>query len=120
MCFSWYAISRGNKNASFSTLVTINEALRDAWYRFRFTKEEDERNHLFADLVNLLEIACSAYFDGALTHKPKEFLTEYLDDVLGYIQESEEAKTWLENLRSTPNALKYVDLYIGRRICKTE
>lgn len=112
---SYLAIVRGNKNGSAASLITLNEAFRQAWERFLGAEGDDLRKHQFAELVNLLEIACALEFDKALVGKPRELLTEYLSDVFDMLNENEMARRLIAELISGPSTMKYVRKFIERR-----
>lgn len=112
---SYLAIIRGNKNGSAASLIALNEGFRQGWERFLAAEGDDARRHQFADLMNLLEIACALEFDKALVGKPREILTEYLSEVFGILNGNGEAKELVEGLIGAPTNMKYVQRYIRER-----
>lgn len=117
---SYLAIIRGNKNGSASSLIALNEGFRQGWERFLTAEGDDARRHQFADLMNLLEIACALEFDKALAGKPREILTEYLSEVFDILNGNEEAKELIGGLIGAPNNMKYVQQYTRERkkVCR--
>ena len=77
-------------------------------------KAEDEaiKQHQFAELLNLLEIACALRIRNVLTGVSRELLTEYLDDVMRLLNTSDDAKERLEALIHSKTTFKYLRLYL--------
>ena len=113
---SYLAIIRGNKNGSASSLIALHEALRQGWMRFLSANDDDARRHEFADLMNILEIACALEFDKTFVGKSREILTEYLSEIFDILMGNKEAKERIENLKGTSTNMKYVQWYMRKRM----
>jgi len=110
--FNWYGIHRGNHNSSATSIITLNEAWRQAWERFLRAEDEAVKQYQFAELLNLLEIACALRIRNVLTGVSRELLTEYLDDVMRLLNTSDDAKGRLEALIHSKTTFKYLRLYL--------
>lgn len=113
----YYAITRGDKNGSSASLIALTEALRQAWGRFLLAEGEAHRHHEFADLANLLEIACALELDRAFKGKPREILHEYLESVITMLSQDEDARNRLGLLKGRETTFKYISEYF-RTHCK--
>ncbi len=60
-----YAIVRSNRNSSAATVVALNEHFRQAWQWYFDEREEDKKDYQFAELANLLEVACGIHDEGS-------------------------------------------------------
>jgi len=109
-----HSIYRSNLNSSAASLLAFHEAVRPAWERFLGESEANRKAHHFADLANLLEIACALHVKKVFVGVSREFLTEYLDDVLQLLDESDEAKRMLEPLIHSPTTFKYLRIYLKK------
>jgi hypothetical protein len=112
-----YGIYRGNKNSSASSLIALNDAARQAWHRFIAVKDDDDeaREYEFAELANVLEIACALCLKKVYVGVARELLTEYLDEVMHLLDGSEYAKRRLEALIRSPTTFKYLRRYLKAR-----
>jgi hypothetical protein len=52
---AWYALYRSNRNTSSATLVTLNVAFRDGWFRYLNAEEGINKQFELAELLNLVE-----------------------------------------------------------------
>ncbi len=78
-----YALYRGNRNTSVATLVSLSEALRQAWDRLLPKMRSGEQHTTeLADLMNLLETSCAIHLERSLAGVSKILMSQYLDDVL--------------------------------------
>lgn len=99
---------RSDRNASAATLVSLYEALRAAWGRYLKAEKPDQTEFEFAELVNLLELACAAYLDGGVHGAAREMLKEYLLEVLEILRDDEGARGRITRLMGRPNTYKYL------------
>jgi hypothetical protein len=109
-----YGVYRGNRNSSAASLIALNEAWRQAWERYLLAEGDVAKQHQFAELLNILEIACALKIKRVLTGPSREILTEYLDGVLTLLKSSNDAKDRLGNLIHAPTTFKYIGQYLRR------
>lgn len=109
--FAGWGIRLGNQNSSAASLLAFNEAVRGGWERFLSADDEDKKSHHFAELANLLEIACAFQVKGIFVGVSRELLTEYLDDVLKLLNGNADAKQRLEKLSHSDTTFKYLKSY---------
>jgi hypothetical protein len=101
-----YAIRRGNRNTSAATLVMLNDGFRQAWQRF--FAADDNKDHEFSELMNLLEIACGIHKEKSLVGVSRELSQEYLEHVLLLLEANEDARRRIEAAIHTPTTFKYI------------
>lgn len=116
LAVAYHAIARGDKNSSAASLISLNEAFREAWGRY-LSATDDAKQYEFAELANLLEIACAAHLDRAFKGNSGEILGEYLTSVFALLSDNPDAKSRLRLLIDTPTTFKYVRQYM-RKHCK--
>jgi hypothetical protein len=109
-----YAIRKGNRNSSAATLVTLNEACRQAWHRFLSAKNQEERQYEFAELMNLLEIGSAIYLEGSLAGVSRELTEEYLGNTLSLLESHKDARARIELMRHSPTTFKYIRQFLVR------
>lgn len=107
------ALRRSDRNASAATLVSLYEALRAAWARYLAAKKPQQAEFEFAELVNLLELACSIHQDKAVHGAAREMLEEYLLDVLGIFRDDPSVRKRMASLRDRPNTFKYLKRFLS-------
>lgn len=107
-----YAIRRSNRNASVATVVTLNEGFRQAWHRF-LTAQGTARDYEFAELMNLLEIACAIEWEESLTGVSREIASEYLAQNLQLLQSNDYAREKIQAAVHAPTTFKYISLVFG-------
>lgn len=114
------ALRRSDRNASAATLVSLYEALRSAWGRYLQAKKPAQSEFEFAELVNLIELACSIYLDKAVHGAAREMLEEYLLEVLEILRSDDGARNRIASLMERPNTFKYLRRFFGemRRLGK--
>jgi hypothetical protein len=101
-----YAIRRGNLNASVATLVTLNDGFRQGWQRV-FSAGAD-RDHEFAELLNLLEIGCGIHKEKSLVGVSRELSREYIEQVILLMEEDDDSRRQIEKAINTPKTFKYI------------
>ena len=107
------ALRRSDRNASAATLVSLYEALRGAWARYLAAKKPVAAEFEFAELVNLLELACAIHQDKAVHGASREMLEEYLLDVLSIFRDDAGARQQIALLRDRPNTFKYLKRFLS-------
>lgn len=110
LCVAIYAIRRSNRNSSVATLVTLNEAFRQAWQRY-LEAPEAGKFHAFSELANLTEIACGIHLEKSLSGVSRELSSEYIEQVLLLIEGNEDARRRLEAAVHSPSTFKYIRLF---------
>ena len=113
--FAAYAIHRSNQNSAAAALLTFYEAVRQAWERFLRATDTNDKEYQFAELANLLEVACALHVKSVFVGVSRELMTEYLDDVGKLLDTSEEAKRQIEQLIHSKTTFKYLRIYLERR-----
>lgn len=103
---------RSDRNASAATLVALYEALRGAWGRYLQAENPDRREFEFAELANLIELACAVYLDAAVHGAAREMLEEYLIEVLEILRDDDAARKQLAGLMERPNTFKYLKRFL--------
>ena len=87
-----YALYRGNRNTSASTIIALNESLRQALERLVSPSGVIDLDQL-PELMNLFEIACGIYLENSLAGVSKTLMGNYLGSVLrAVIQNTEISK----------------------------
>ncbi len=89
LVLSVYAILRANKTTSAATLVTLHEALRQAWSECFAARERGNFDYELGNLLNLLEIACAIYLEKSLTGNSRVLGSEFLSDTLKLLTNNE-------------------------------
>lgn len=105
------ALSRADRNSSAATLVAISEGLRAAWARYLATEDETTAKFQFAELVNLLELACAILIDKAVHGAAREILDQYVAKVLRILANSPSACDRIAELKEDRDTFKYVRRY---------
>lgn len=95
-----YTVFKGNRSSSVATMVTLNEASREAWHRFLFATTEDDRSYQLAELLNTLEIACSILNEGSFAGVSKGLLNHYLKEAITALKEDSISSKLVEKLFS--------------------
>lgn len=107
------ALRRSDRNASAATLVSLYEALRAAWGRYLAAKKPQQAEFEFAELINLLELACAIHQDKAVHGASREMLEEYLLDVLAIFRDDEGVRQRIASLRDRANTFKYLKRFLS-------
>jgi hypothetical protein len=110
---AWYAAYKANRNSSVASLVTLNEAYRQAWERF-LTKELDEkaRYREFCELMNLIETGCGIVVEGSLSGVSTKMITIYLNDVLELLKANEYAKAHVPAMTHSLTTFEYLKAFL--------
>lgn len=112
------ALDRGNKNASASTLVSLHEAIRQAWERFLSPPPPSDKNYQFAELANLLEISCALCTKRIFSGVAKKLLTTYLIEVFSLFNSNEYCKERLVLLQKKETTFINILAFLKKHHCK--
>ncbi len=107
LAVSWYAIQRGNRNASVAAFIALQAECRNAWDNFAVCDTENKK-HYFAQAVNVLEALCAVQMEGSLVGVSDELLTEFANDLTKSIYNSEMTLSWLKELQTSNTTFKYI------------
>jgi hypothetical protein len=107
----WVAIitvRRADRNASASTVITLNQSFADGWRRFQDAADDDRRDFEFAELMNTFEIAAGVHQDGALQGHAKKLVESYLVSALKIIDANQDARRRVGELRDTADTFEFL------------
>lgn len=107
-CVSLLALKRSDNNASAQTIIALTLGFRSSWKEFLEAKEERAKDFEFAELCNLLEVACATYLDRAVHGKSRKILRDYLVSVLGLMAADENVRQRITPLRERPDVFEFV------------
>jgi hypothetical protein len=85
-----YAIYRSNRNTSSATLVTLNVAFRDGWFRYLNAEEGVNKQFELAELLNLVETTCAICQENSLAGNSRKLMQAYLNTILKLLVKDEE------------------------------
>jgi hypothetical protein len=102
----------GRLASSATTLVALNESLRQAWLQFRRAEGEDDVQYTFSDVMNLMEIACAAREDGLFVGETGDMMGKYLLHVLKAIAEDTSAKARIEKMLGVPGTFEHLYRFV--------
>jgi hypothetical protein len=88
-------------------MVTLNEGFRTAVNRFIEAPEEKKLQE-FAELANLVEIACAIHVEGSLFGVSRELSRNYTERLLELLERDEASLARLEVLINQPDTFKYI------------
>ena len=103
-----FAIRKGNRNSSAATLVTLNDSFRQAWLRFLTAKDDASRQYEFAELLNVMEIACAIYLEKSLAGKSRKLAEEYISHILKLLENDPEKRERLVCLINAPTTFEHI------------
>jgi hypothetical protein len=103
-----FAIRKGNKNSSAAILVTLNDSFRQAWQRFLAAEDETSRQHEFAELLNVMEIACAIYLEKSLAGVSRKLAEEYISHILTLLESNDDAQERLASMINSPTMFEYI------------
>ncbi|WP_263351786.1 hypothetical protein [Acidicapsa acidisoli] len=118
--FAIRAIRKSDKNSSVATLVTLNEAFREAWQRLISSISSTEQNpasqdNRFADLselMNLIEIACAIQNEQTLSGVSTELMKTYLDNILDHIVKDSYTRGEIPKMLTDPSTFEHIKKFI--------
>lgn len=108
-----YTLRKSDRNSSVATLVTLNDGFRQAWQRF-LSAEGERRDYEFAELMNLLEIACAIDKEKSLVGVSRELAREYLGHVVQLLELNDDAQNRIAAAAHDPTTFKYIRLFQAR------
>jgi hypothetical protein len=115
-----YAIKKGNKNSSVATLVTLNEAFREAWQRLILSissyqehpENKDNRYANLAELINLTELGCAIHDESSLTGVSKNLVKQYLLDTLEIIISDDYLSKQIPDMLTDPTTFEHIRKFL--------
>lgn len=110
---AYHAIRKSSRHTSAATLVTLNEAFRQAWSRF-LPAHGPERDYEFNELMNVLEIGCAIEWEGSLIGVSRELVRDYLSQVLQLLDKNQDARARILAAVHDPSTFKYISEFIKR------
>lgn len=111
--FAVRGISASNRNSSASLFLDYNESISRRWenYLEAIRTESKQDEFYFGELINLIEIGCAYYDDGAFVNNQRKILEKYLDDVLDLINANEKMRELLTSHISSPDTFEHIQKY---------
>ena len=109
-----FAIRRGNRNASASTIIVLNESFRQAWTRFLSAVDEQSKEFEFSELMKLFEITCDIYLEDSLSGVSREPLEEYVGNTLSLLEANDDARERMDGMVHSPTTFKYIRRFLER------
>jgi hypothetical protein len=97
----------GRRAASAGALIALNESFRQAWLQFTNAQTEDAKQHGFADVLNLLELACAVFEDKLFVGRGGRLLEDYLLHVFYLLGESQDARKRIEPMMVTEKTFEH-------------
>lgn len=101
-----------------SAVIALNESFRQAWHVFTKAANDDDRQHAFADIMNLLETTCSIFEDGSLVGKTGTLLEDYLCHVFTLIQSSDDARQRIQAMFNTRTTFDHCIRFLAQHRTK--
>ncbi len=109
-----YAVWRGNRNTSASTLITLNEAFRQGWDRLIEARDSAHVDQL-AHIMNLLETSCAIYLERSLAGVSRELVGAYLDSVLTLLVKESVFSKEIPDLLNEEHTFEHIKRYLNKR-----
>jgi hypothetical protein len=103
-----FAILKGNRNASVATLVTLYEAIRQAWQRFEGAAQEDERWYELCELINLFEITAAILNEKSFAGHSKSLMKDLLEEALGKITGDAWAQPKIQEMLTSDTTFEHI------------
>jgi hypothetical protein len=110
-----YAVAQlrlARRAASAGSLIPLYESFRQAWLEFDMAANEQTKQHAFADVANLLELACAIDIDKLFVGETKGLLERYLIEIFTLIQNSPDAVTRMQRLVHTSGTFKSICAFL--------
>ncbi len=80
--------------------------------RYLQAESSERRAFEFAELANLLELACAVYLDAGVHGAAREMLGEYLNEVLEILGSDHGMRKQLSELKERPTTYKYLKRFL--------
>jgi hypothetical protein len=103
----------GRKAASAGAFIALNESLRQSWLHFSQI-DEAGKQYAFADVMNLLESACVIFDEKIFVGQVETLLEDYLCHVFILIQESDDARSRIEQMILTDKTFEHIVRFLHR------
>jgi hypothetical protein len=99
---------------SAATLLSLQESFRTIWSEMRgaAAMPEDYDFH-YAELLNLIEAACTVHAENLMQGKSREMLEAYLDQVIEILESDPQASQRLERLISHETTFSAIREYVS-------
>lgn len=114
LAVSIFAIIRANNTTSGSTIVSLNEAFRQAWDRYFNPKTPEQKPYELAELMNLLEIACAVYDEWSLSGNARELVFDYLQRNLSLLIGHKEINAEIERLLQDKETFLFIRKFLRK------
>jgi hypothetical protein len=111
---SVFAIVRANNTTSAATIVSLNEAFRQAWERYFNPKTPDQKSWELAELMNLLEIACAVYLEWSLSGNARKLIFDYLQRNLSDLIEHKEISAEIGKLLQDKETFLFIKKFLHK------
>jgi hypothetical protein len=113
LVIAFYSIQRGNRNSAASLMVALNEGFRQAWVRY-LKADEEGRAFELAELLNLLEVAAAAHYEGSLAGVSRELAEQYLCANLALLELNDHARGRIAELQHSSDTFKYLRVFLAK------
>ena len=112
LAVSIYTANRANNNQSSANFLTLEEALRDNFDRYKQASTTEKRHEELANLLNLLEAASATLLDHAIHGRSKELLRKLVCDLLCAILKNDELRAFVASRRKTSETFRNIGDFI--------
>jgi hypothetical protein len=114
-----YTIRRSDLASSGATIVALTVEFRERWEAYLGAREQDPTSwkveYTFAELMNVVEIACGLSFNRTFSGISSELIQQYLLRCIKLIKDDTDAKSIYDVLRSrSADTYKYIERYEAR------
>lgn len=106
-----YALYRGNRNTSASTVIALNDSLRQALERLITPSGSIDLDQL-PELMNLFEIACGIYLENSLAGVSKKLMGNYLASVLRAVVQNAEISNAIPAMLEGEDTFLYIKKFL--------
>lgn len=108
---SVFAVIRANNTTSGSTIVSLNEAFRQAWDRY-VNAAPKQQSYELAELMNLLEIACAVYLEWSLSGNARKLIFGYLQRNLSELIKNKQISAEIERLLQDKETFLFIKTFL--------
>jgi hypothetical protein len=98
---------------SAATLLSLQESFRTIWNEMRAAAIPEDYDFHYAELVNLIESACTLHAENLMHGKSREMLEAYLDQVIDILESDPQASQRLERLISHETTFSAIREYVS-------
>jgi hypothetical protein len=103
-------------SASAGTIVTLNQAFREAWGHLSYAEDEIRKEFAIAELLNLLEIACAIRLEKSLSPKTKKLIDDYLKNVIQALKRNPSINAIAKQLIQASTTFEFIKQYHNKFI----